>query len=85
MSLLEIPRESMTQHVVEAAPRRLRWLSPASGLWVAMRETQAGDDFAGFVELVQGEFRAHDGQGTFLGAFASREAGRDAIEGATRG
>ncbi|MGO2749752.1 MAG: hypothetical protein ACTIA6_06845 [Pseudoclavibacter sp.] len=82
MTLLEIPRESTPQPVVEAAPRGLRWLSPANGLWVAMRETSAGDDFAGFVELVQGEFRAHDGQGTFLGAFATREAGRDAIEGA---
>ncbi|WP_424468011.1 hypothetical protein [Pseudoclavibacter helvolus] len=85
MSLLEIPRESTTQPTAEATPRRLRWLSPANGLWVAMRETPAGDDFAGFVELVQGEFRAHDGQGTFLGAFASREAGLDAIEGARRG
>lgn len=49
-----------------------------------MRETPTGDDFAGFVELIQGEFRAHDGQGTFLGAFESRESGRDAIEGAAR-
>ncbi|PPG28806.1 hypothetical protein C5E10_13060 [Pseudoclavibacter sp. RFBG4] len=84
MSLLEIPRESTTRAVVDSAPRQLRWLSPANGLWVAMRETASGDDFAGFVELVQGEFRAHDGQGTFLGAFATREAGRDAIEGAVR-
>jgi hypothetical protein len=84
MSLLEIPRQSTPQSAVEATPRRLRWLSPANGLWVAMRETPTGDDFAGFVELVQGEFRAHDGQGTFLGAFESRESGRDAIEGAAR-
>ncbi len=81
MTLLEIPRESTAQPVAEAAPPGLRWLSPANGLWVAMRESPAGDDFAGFVELVHGEFRAHDGQGTFLGTFTTRESGRDAIEG----
>jgi hypothetical protein len=69
----------MTLQLTDTATEAgVRWMSPASGLWVA---TRAGEH-AGMVERLDGAYGARDARGRTLGSFDDLDSAREAIDGA---
>ena len=60
----------------------VRWMSPASGLWVASRlGDSATMEHAGMVELIDGEYHARSARGRALGSFEDLDSARAVIGG----
>lgn len=57
------------------AGRGLRWMSPASGLWVATRR----GEHAGMVELTDGIYHARSARGRALGSFPDLDSALSAL------
>lgn len=53
-----------------------RWMSPASGLWVAARR----GEHAGMVERVEGRYHARNARGREVGVFDDLDTARAAID-----
>lgn len=54
----------------------VRWMSPASGLWVATRR----GEHAGMVERSDGRYHARSARGRALGDFEDLDAARAAVD-----
>ncbi|MBF4632811.1 hypothetical protein ITJ38_00155 [Agreia pratensis] len=58
----------------------LTWLSPEANLWVASRR----DDFAGFVELIDGHYDVTNSRGAHVASCGTLHQAQDLIEHSTR-
>jgi hypothetical protein len=64
------------------ARSEVRWMSPATGLWVASRRGRSeGTEYAGMVERLDGTYHARSARGRALGSFADLDSARAVIDG----
>jgi hypothetical protein len=59
----------------------VRWMTPASGLWVATRR----GEHAGMIERSDGRYHARSARGRALGSFEDLDSARAAVDGRLEG